>query len=153
MKKKQPYTKPITINSPLFIATLPITLLSFSQPLLAATALSDDPQFQRGKKTFERYCAKCDGKKANGEGRMTKLYRRKREQLPTNFTTGTYIDRPEDYLRMIITDGGEKHSMSKYMPPFGEEINHAGVDDLIHFIKRTPELHGFNGDTKPNDNP
>lgn len=78
---------------------------------------------------------------------MTKLYRRKREQLPTNFTTGTYIDRPEDYLRMIITDGGEKHSMSKYMPPFGDEINHAGVDDLIHFIKRTPELHGFSGDT------
>jgi len=40
---------------------------------------------------------------------------------------------------MNITDGDEKHSMSKYMPPFGEEINHEGVDNLIHFIKRTPD--------------
>ena len=153
MKKSHPYFN-LRINiSQLIASTLLITLLGFSQLLLAATDLSDDPQYQRGKKTFDRYCIKCHGKNADGEGRMTKLYRRKQEQLPTNFTTGTYIDRPDEYLRMIITDGGEKHSMSKYMPPFGQEISNTGVDDLIHFIKRTPELHGFEGEKRSKNNP
>jgi hypothetical protein len=70
-----------------------------------------------------------------------KIYRRKQTQLPSDFTTGTYTDRPDVYLRMIINDGGERHLMSKYMPPFAGEINKTGIDDLIYFIKKTPEMH------------
>ena len=102
-----------------------------------------DPTFQAGKKTFGRYCAKCHGKGADGEGRMARLYRKLQTQLPSNFTIGVYLSRPDIYLREVISKGGAASAMSQYMPPFGEELSHEQIDNLVHFIKRTPELHGF----------
>jgi len=54
MKQLQTRTKLGSITVPLFISSILIALLSLPQLLLAATDLGDDPQFQRGIKTFAR---------------------------------------------------------------------------------------------------
>jgi mono/diheme cytochrome c family protein len=107
----------------------------------ADNELVQDAQYGNGKHLFMRYCKKCHGKKADGEGRMTKkIYRKKQTQLPANFTLGIFIDRPDDYMRKIITEGGPKNDLSKYMPPFKDEISEKDVEDLIHFIRKTAVL-------------
>lgn len=119
-----------------------LPLLLFVTPPLALAQAGTETQFERGEKLFATYCSRCHGKKADGEGRMVKrLYRRLKTQLPSNFTLGIYADRPAEYLHKIITNGGENHSMSKYMPPFGEELSAGEIDDLVHFIKKTPEKY------------
>ncbi len=118
-------------------------LFSTTLPLAAAQSKADgEAQYERGKKLFTTYCARCHGKHADGEGRMVKrLYRKLKTQLPSNFTLGIYADRPAQYLHKIITHGGENNAMSKYMPPFGEELSDENIDDLVHFIKKIPEKH------------
>lgn len=114
---------------------------------MAATTHGQDPRYDNGAKVFEHYCSKCHGEKADGNGRMTKLYRKLHSQLPSNFTLGMYTDRTGEYLRKIITHGGEANRMSHYMPPFGQELSPENIEDLIHFIQKTPELTGY--PTKP----
>ena len=36
----------------------------------------------------------------------------------------------------IIRDGGEKHSLSEYMPPFGEELSKGEISDVVYFIQQ-----------------
>jgi len=120
------------------LSLLVLMLLAVS-PLAQAEATTD-AQYERGHKVYGKYCARCHGKKADGEGRMVKrLYRKKGTQLPSNFTLDIYADRPAAYLRKIIVDGGEHHSMSKYMPPFGQELSGNNVDDLVYFIRKVPQ--------------
>jgi len=118
-------------------------MLSAAMPVASAQPEPNtEAQYERGKKLFMTYCARCHGKDADGEGRMVKrLYRKLKTQLPSNFTLGIYSNRPAEYLHKIITNGGENHSMSKYMPPFGEELSTENIDDLVHFIKKTPEKY------------
>ena len=126
------------------LRTLTLTLLlSATLPIASAQTRGDaEAQYERGKKLFSTYCTRCHGKDADGEGRMVKrLYRKLKTQLPSNFTLGIYSDRPVEYLRKIITSGGENNSMSKHMPPFGEELSAENIDDLVYFIRKTPEKH------------
>lgn len=119
-----------------------LALLLSATPPIASAQPDAEAQFKRGEKLFAAYCAHCHGKNADAEGRMVKrLYRKLKTQLPNNFTLGIYADRPAEYLHKIITNGGENHSMSKYMPPFGEELSTENIDDLAHFIKKAPEKY------------
>ncbi len=119
-----------------------VALLLTATPTIASTQPEAEARFERGQKLFTTYCSRCHGENADGEGRMVKrLYRRLKTQLPSNFTLGIYADRPAEYLRKIIANGGENHSMSKYMPPFGEELSAENIDDLVHFVKKAPETY------------
>lgn len=120
----------------------PFLLVSCTLPLgvSAETDAHPDAQIERGERLFDKYCTRCHGEKADGEGRMVKrLYRKKGTQLPTNFTIQLYADRTDEYLRTIITQGGEANDMSRYMPPFGEELSTQDVDDLVVFVKVVAE--------------
>lgn len=114
-----------------------ILMACATAPAGASEAMTEiNAQQSRGEKLFGTYCSRCHGKKADGEGRMVKrLYRKKGTQLPTDFTVPLYADRTDEYLRTIITEGGEAHSMSQYMPPFGQELSEKGVNDLVYFVK------------------
>lgn len=118
-------------------------MLSATLPLASTQTKADAAaQHERGEKLFTTYCARCHGKNADGEGRMVKrLYRKLKTQLPSNFTLGIYADRPAEYLHKIIRYGGENNAMSKYMPPFGEELSDENIDDLVHFIKKASEKY------------
>ncbi len=117
-----------------------ILLFAISPTASAQPEAAVDAQYERGQKLFGTYCTRCHGKDADGEGRMViRLYRRMQTQLPSNFTLSTYTDRPGKYMRKIIIEGGENHSMSKYMPPFGQELSSESINDLIYFIHKIPE--------------
>ncbi|HEX22255.1 MAG TPA: cytochrome c [Chromatiales bacterium] len=136
LKKSEPVIAKFRILTLLLSAALPIAP--------AQTKADAEGQYERGEKLFSTYCVRCHGKNADGEGRMVKrLYRKLKTQLPSNFTLGIYSDRPAEYLHKIITNGGENHSMSKYMPPFGEELSAKNIDDLVHFIRKTPEKYAI----------
>jgi len=94
-------------------------------------------EWKQGKKIFKRYCSKCHGKTAKGDGRMNKLYLKLRTNTPSNFTIGYYEKRPTKYLRKIITEGGEKHNRSKYMPPFKDELTSEQIDIMVKLIQFT----------------
>lgn len=122
------------------LMALALLLLAVSPIASAQPLAAQDAQYERGKKLFGSYCARCHGKDADGEGRMViRLYRRMQTQLPSNFTLSTYTDRPSEYMRKIITEGGENNAMSKYMPPFGQELSTKNIDDLIYFIHLIPQ--------------
>ncbi|HEC19092.1 MAG TPA: c-type cytochrome [Gammaproteobacteria bacterium] len=144
--------QPFGIVHSMFVLHLcPGNALIFARPIATnASGLSSTPALLEGKKLFTQYCAKCHGKNADGEGRMTiRLYRKKFMQLPSNFTTGVFKDRPDEYLRKIINDGGEAHAMSKYMPPFSDELTHDEVNKLIAYIRQTASSHSPAEHIKP----
>ena len=91
-------------------------------------------------KIYKRYCAKCHGKQGKGDGRMNKLYLKLRINAPSNFTIGYFEDRPVDYLKRIISEGGETNDRSKYMPPFVNELSEDKIDLLVKLIKVTGEM-------------
>ncbi|HEB92851.1 MAG TPA: cytochrome c [Gammaproteobacteria bacterium] len=123
---------------------LPLTLmLSAAQPLASTQAKADAAaQHEREEKLSTTYCAHRYGKDTDGEDHMLKrLYRKLKTRLPSNFTLGIYANRPAEYLHKIIRYGGGNNAMSKYMPPFGEGLSDKNIDDLVHFIKKTPEKY------------
>lgn len=97
---------------------------------------ADDPQYQQGLKIFSDYCSRCHGVHANGRGRTTPLYVKMKSAQPSNFQIKLYSFRPKEYLVNIVRDGGEKHSLSQYMPPFGGELTADQIDNVVYFIQR-----------------
>ena len=91
-------------------------------------------------KIYKRYCSKCHGKKGKGDGRMNRLYVKLQVNRPSNFTIGYFEGRSSEYLRRIIVEGGEKNSISKYMPPFADELSEKEIDALVKLIKVTGKM-------------
>jgi len=107
----------------------------FSGVCIAGTNSDIDmPRYKRSHHLYKAYCARCHGKKADGRSRMASLYRKKNLPKPANLTINLIANRPTGYIRAVIKDGGEKHSLSRYMPPFGEELKPSQIDDLVYFI-------------------
>ncbi|WP_455202052.1 c-type cytochrome [Kaarinaea lacus] len=102
----------------------------------------DDPRYHQGLKIYADYCSRCHGEHANGRGRIVPLYVKMKSALPSNFQIGLYAFRPKEYLASIVRDGGEKHSLSQYMPPFGGELTANQIDDVVYFIQRISQYSG-----------
>lgn len=96
----------------------------------------DDLRYQQGLKVYSDYCSRCHGMHADGRGRTTPLYVKMRSAQPSNFQLKIYSFRPKEYLASIVRDGGEKHSLSEYMPPFGGELTAGQIDDVVYFIQK-----------------
>ena len=56
--------------------------------------------------------------------------------LPSNFRVKFFSIRPKQYLANIVRDGGQKHSLSQYMPPFGSELDNQQIGDVVYFIQK-----------------
>jgi mono/diheme cytochrome c family protein len=95
----------------------------------------NDRQYQLGMEVFSDYCSRCHGEHADGRGKAVPLYVNMKSALPSNFNVGVYSFRPKQYLAKIVRDGGKKHSLSEYMPPFGEELTNDQIDDVVYFIQ------------------
>lgn len=95
----------------------------------------DDLQYHQGAKVFSNYCSRCHGEHADGRGKATPLYVKLKSAHPSNFQVKVYSERPREYLVNIVRDGGKKHSLSEFMPPFGEELTEAQIDDVVYFIQ------------------
>lgn len=94
-----------------------------------------EKKYHEGKEIFSKYCARCHGKNADGRGPVAPLFIKLKTPRPSNFTIKFYSIRPVEYLAAIVRDGGEAHSLSKSMPPFGEELSPNQISDVIYYIK------------------
>ena len=96
----------------------------------------DDPQYLLGLKVFTDYCSRCHGQHADGRGKSAPLYVKLKSAHPSNFQVKFYSYRPKEYLKSIVRDGGKKHSLSEYMPPFGGELSPDQIEDVVYFIQK-----------------
>ena len=92
-------------------------------------------KYQMGKKVFSDYCARCHGENADGRGKAAPMYVKLRSARPSNFMIKIFSIRPKRYLTNIVRDGGRKHFLSEYMPPFGDELNNQQINDVVYFIQ------------------
>ena len=111
--------------------------------LLGKTAIADQHPFpgdfekyKMGEKVFSDYCSRCHGENADGRGKALPMYLKMGARLPSNFNVKFFSIRPRQYLTNIVRDGGEKHSLSEYMPPFGDELDSEQINDVVYFIQK-----------------
>lgn len=87
----------------------------------------------RGSIVYGNYCVLCHGAAGKGDGRAARLHNPK----PFDLTKSQV---PPEYLRLIITKGGEAVGRYKGMPPWGEQLTDEQLQDLINYLPtlRTP---------------
>jgi mono/diheme cytochrome c family protein len=141
MSTTLPVTTRIYRDTLLFLVSC---LIALSARAGHETVLNDDSQYHRGVKIFADYCSRCHGVHADGRGRAMPLYVKLRSAHPSNFQLKVYALRPKQYLADIVRDGGEKHSLSGFMPPFGEELTETQINDVVYFIQNVSLNPGDN---------
>ncbi|MBF0265129.1 MAG: c-type cytochrome [Gammaproteobacteria bacterium] len=87
------------------------------------------PSLKIGQKIYQSRCMKCHGKTGEGDGKMSKIIK---NPPPFNFTKSIM---PDEYLRMMISLGGEAMNRSPKMPPFGDELKSIELESVIMHIK------------------
>ena len=107
-----------------------------------------DSAYQLGMKVFSDYCARCHGEHADGRGTAAPLYVKLQQAHPSNFQLKFFAFRPKQYLTNIVRDGGKKHSLSEYMPPFGGELSSSQIDDVVYFIQKVSVYSASNSELK-----
>jgi len=123
----------IVCHALLVIFTLGLSLSCIANETNLA---ANDHQFLKGKKVFSKYCSNCHGEEADGRGKAVRLYMKIGSVRPSNFQIRYYAERSDQYLLSIVRDGGAKHSLSQYMPPFGYELSATQLKDVVYFIKK-----------------
>lgn len=97
---------------------------------LLDTSVKDKPISRRvGQQIFKNRCTLCHGKYGEGNGRMAKVIK---SPPPFDLTASRL---PDDYLKKIISEGGEFIGRSKQMPPWKNELNENEIDSVIIYIK------------------
>lgn len=80
-----------------------------------------------GKTLFKANCASCHGPAGKGDGPAGRL-------LPTRPANLSASKAPDDYLKMMIAEGGDAMGRSAAMPPWGAILNSAQIDSVILHI-------------------
>lgn len=81
-----------------------------------------------GREIFESRCTLCHGINGEGDGRMKKVIK---SPPPYNLTKSVM---PKEYLKQIVTLGGEPMSRSPQMPPWGDQLNDKEIDAVAEYI-------------------
>lgn len=91
---------------------------------------SGDPA--QGEKLYKRYCSGCHGKEGRG-GAHTFM-----PHVDT-LTKKDYIELvPNDYLFLVISEGGRAVGKSAYMPAWESELSDEDIIDIIAHIRSLP---------------
>ena len=86
----------------------------------------------RGEPLYQRYCAGCHG--VDGQGGAKNF-------MPHvgALTKKGYIDLLEDeYLTMVIAEGGEAIGKSAFMPSWKTTLSKQDIADVIEYIRKLP---------------
>jgi mono/diheme cytochrome c family protein len=116
--------------------------LAIAAPLLAADGAPDharavgpllqregqDAAVFRGGLVFANYCVTCHGINADGNGRAARLY----DPRPANLRTS---DKNDQYMLLIIRNGGQALARSQYMPPWGAELTEEQMRDVVAYLR------------------
>ncbi|WP_440903706.1 c-type cytochrome [Catenovulum sp. SX2] len=82
-----------------------------------------------GQEVFSSRCQLCHGKYGEGDGRMAKVIK---NPPPADLTASRV---PDDYLRLIITKGGQGVGRSGQMPPWGDQLNGLEIESVILYLQ------------------
>jgi mono/diheme cytochrome c family protein len=114
--------------------------------LLSAVAAADDPPQTartdgallprdsrdaavfRGGLVYANYCVTCHGINADGNGRAARLH----SPRPTNLRAS---DKNDEYIKLIVSRGGEALGRSPKMPPWAEELTDEQINDVVAFVR------------------
>lgn len=99
----------------------------------------DMKKYRRSHNVYLTYCSRCHGENADGRSKIAAYYRKISAPKPANFTIPLIKNRSNEYLESVIKEGGEARSLSRFMPPFGQELSEQQVKGLVYFIKKTAE--------------
>lgn len=83
-----------------------------------------------GQQIYSTRCVLCHGDFGEGDGRMSKVIK---TPPPYDLTSSRM---PDEYLRQIITKGGEALGRSKQMPPWGDQLTPTDINAVIEHLKR-----------------
>lgn len=102
---------------------------SLASTLIKKVPETSETSLKLGQKIFSSHCILCHGKFGEGDGRMSKVIK---SPPPTNLTKSRL---PNDYLKKIISGGGQSVGRSSQMPPWGEQFKEAEINSIILYLK------------------
>ncbi|NRF70676.1 cytochrome c [Aquincola sp. S2] len=89
---------------------------------------SRDAAVFRGGLVYANYCVTCHGINADGNGRAARLH----TPRPANLRAS---DKNDQYIKLIISKGGEPIGRSPGMPPWAEELTDEQINDVTAFVR------------------
>jgi cytochrome c oxidase cbb3-type subunit 3 len=107
-----------------------ILLVAFSGLVHAEskpTTSADTASEGRGHTVFGKYCAKCHGVDADGNGKEAGKYR----PPPTNFVVAGAV-RP--YMEDMTRKGGKAMGRSEDMPEWGGDLSEQQIQDVVNYL-------------------
>ena len=96
--------------------------------LTVPAAAADAPSAKRGEPVFKTHCAACHGVAGKGDGPAGKL-------LGTRPANLTQSKAPDDYLKMLIAEGGDAMGRSAAMPAWGGTLSVPEIDSVVLHIR------------------
>ncbi len=106
-----------------------VTYSHSSEPVSNGLSDSQDNLINQGSKIFISRCVLCHGETGKGDGKMSKIII---DPPPFDLTKS---NAPYEYLRLIISNGGEQVGRSPQMPPWRDELSLAELDAVISYIQ------------------
>ncbi len=94
------------------------------------TVNASGPDVSKGQHIYKTRCALCHGDSGEGDGKMRKIIKK---PPPYNLTESTV---PDEYLRLIIEQGGEPIGRSPQMPPWKDELTEAEIQSVILYVRQ-----------------
>jgi cytochrome c1 len=98
---------------------------------------SRDAAVFRGGLVYVNYCVTCHGANADGNGRAARIY----TPRPSNLRR---TDKNDEYLALIVREGGERIARSPYMPPWGAELTEEQIRDVVAYLRSINAPGGTN---------
>jgi mono/diheme cytochrome c family protein len=95
--------------------------------LAVAPAAAEPRSAENGGRLFARYCVTCHGVDADGRGPAARLHK----PPPADLRKSRY---PDAYKVLIIQRGGAALGRSGAMPPWGDELTGAEIEDVVHYL-------------------
>ena len=80
-----------------------------------------------GASLFKSNCLSCHGAEGKGDGPSGR-------HLPTRPTNLTMSKAPDEYLKFIITEGGDAMGRSATMPAWGATLTSTDIESIILYI-------------------
>ena len=114
-----------------------ITLCGFllAAPGVYAADAAKTAFANRGASLFKSNCVACHGAEGKGDGPSGRY-------LPTRPANLTMSKAPDEYLKLIITEGGDAMGRSASMPAWGAALTNTDIDSIIlHINTLRPPLN------------
>jgi mono/diheme cytochrome c family protein len=112
-----------------YVVVALVTIFTTSLAVGAALAKGDPA---KGKASFDQICASCHGTAGKGDGPAAAALNPK----PRDLSDKGYVNGlKDDYIKKIITQGGQAVGKSPLMPPLGGALKDDDIENVIAFVR------------------